>query len=386
MENNSNSKKKKAALIIQKNLKKLLYPYINRVSANIYNRINYYHNINKNLNINNSKNNYCIRFYKFDKNNNPIFRIGDNIILKQKIGTDSAYGIIYLCSFRSNDKKLYKFSVKIALNTYDLQNEIKINKILTSAALKDKCPHFPLMYEAINCDNFLNFDNSNFKYSHSNDISKNKDLITDIKNYPLLLKKNRGYPLSSILSELANGDLKKFITINNKNNKFIENSLAQIFISLLFFYQETGFFHNDAHWGNFLYHKIKKGGYFHYIINGNNYYIENIGYLWIIWDFGLAKLINSFNFNIRTDFLRIINAYNDRIITTNLNIDGLNTELSDKIYKLKCAIDVNEFYSPKIFNNYINTILYFLVDLKFIKTSILKNEFIINKKPYIFKK
>ncbi len=46
----------------------------------------------------------------------------------------------------------------------------------------------------------------------------------------------------------------------------------------MFFYQETKYFHYDSHWGNFLYHKIKPGGYFHYNIFGNDYYIENYGF------------------------------------------------------------------------------------------------------------
>jgi len=51
----SYKRKQKAAVIIQKNMKKLLYPYVNRVSANIYNRISYYNKVNKYLKIDNSK-------------------------------------------------------------------------------------------------------------------------------------------------------------------------------------------------------------------------------------------------------------------------------------------------------------------------------------------
>jgi predicted unusual protein kinase regulating ubiquinone biosynthesis (AarF/ABC1/UbiB family) len=165
----------------------------------------------------------------------------------------------------------------------------------------------------------------------------------------------------------------------------MENALTQIFISLLFFYQETGYYHNDAHWGNFLYHKIKKGGYFHYKINGKSYYIENIGYLWVIWDFGLAKLINS-RFDIRTDYHRIMGAFINRDIKKILDIDGFDEEFNDKIDKLALVVNVKENYTKSIFNNYVNTILYYLINLNLIKTKneIKKNDIIINNKPYIY--
>ena len=383
--NSSYKKQEKAAVIIQKNMKKLLFPFINRVSADIYNRISYYNKVNKYLKIDNSKNDYCIRFYKNDSNGNPIFRIGTNIILKKRIGTDSKYGVVYLCSFRDNEKKLYKFAVKIGLDNYDFKNEVRINKILTLATIDDKCPHFPLMYNLIYCENFLDFDKSKFDYSKSKSISKTKDEVRNIKNYPELIKKNRGYPLTSVISELANGDLKMFITKNFKNKDLMENALTQIFISLLFFYQETGHYHNDAHWGNFLYHKIKKGGYFHYKINGKSYYIENIGYLWVIWDFGLAKLINS-RFDIRTDYHRIMGAFINRDVKKILDIDGFNNEFNDKIDKLALVVNVKENYTKSLFNTYINTILYYLINLNLIKTKneIKKNDIIINNKPYIY--
>jgi hypothetical protein len=58
----------------------------------------------------------------------------------------------------------------------------------------------------------------------------------------------------------------------------------------------------------FLYHKIKKGGYFHYNIYGKDYYLENLGYLWIIWDFELSI---SFDKMIYFDFYSIVLEYLD---------------------------------------------------------------------------
>jgi hypothetical protein len=54
-----------------------------------------------------------------------------------------------------------------------------------------------------------------------------------------------------------------------------------------------GIRHNDTHYGNFLYHKIKPGGYIKYTIKNETFYVENLGYLWVIWDFGISTQLNS---------------------------------------------------------------------------------------------
>jgi len=42
--------------------------------------------------------------------------------------------------------------------------------------------------------------------------------------------------------------------------------------------------------GNFLFHKLSKtGGHIHYKIYGNDIYIKNLGYLWVINDFDLIS-------------------------------------------------------------------------------------------------
>ena len=63
----------------------------------------------------------------------------------------------------------------------------------------------------------------------------------------------------------------------------------------MFFHKYINAFHNDAHAGNFLYHRIKPGGYFHYNIYGQDFYLENIGFLWVIWDFGLIQPFSNSN-------------------------------------------------------------------------------------------
>jgi hypothetical protein len=111
------------------------------------------------------------------------------------------------------------------------------------------------------------------------------------------------------LNELANGDLKVFLEKEYNNFKVVNNAIAQIYLAILSFHS-IGYVHNDSHWGNFLYHKINPGGYIKYIVNGKEIYLENLGYLWVIWDYSLAaKLIRIDVQYALTDYNRVLRAF-----------------------------------------------------------------------------
>ena len=318
--------------------KKLFNPFINRISANIYDRIKYYYLLIKVLNIDENKN-YCMRLYKYNNDGKPIYRIGNNIILKKQIGLDSSNGLIYLSSFRDKYNKIFKYAIKCIVSNNQNKKEIKLLEIVNNAVLNNKCPHFPIIYSVIKCNDFLNFDSSYIKSENNSErITKNE--IDDIKNYPYIFQKNKKKSFYFILNELANGDLKTFLETYHNDYYLLLNAFVQIYLSLMFFYQETKYFHYDSHWGNFLYHKIKPGGYFHYNIFGNDYYIENFGFLWIIWDYGVStdfkKSIKELIF-VDNDFKQIINAF----FNNNIKINDYDTiyindnDINNKDYNKK---------------------------------------------------
>lgn len=367
---NSYEKQNKAAKIIQTTMKKYLLPFVNRVSANIYDRIVYYNKIIKHLNFNKNKKNYCVKFYKFDKNKKPIFRIGNNIILKYEIGTRSTHGAIYLSSFRDINKKLFKYVIKISPISYKTPTEIKFNEIVSNAVINNLCPHFPISYGYALCMKD-NLSKSSFV--------KSKEINNSNKNIPEFILSNKDYYI--YLNELASGDLKTFNY--NKNKQILNNTIAQIFLSLMFFYKETGCYHCDAHYGNFLYHKIKAGGYYHYNIFKKDYYLPNLGYLWVIWDYEHAKSLTEpiSNHNIKLfmgyDFYSIIYylitnyGSNDIFIIVNKLFTSSKTSLFDKIY------------DKKLFVKFLKSILKCLCELGYIYKTIDSKCIIINKKPFI---
>ena len=372
-------------------IQKVFTPFIKRVSANIIDRINFFIIIRKYIvSINKKHKNICMRLYKYDKTTKlPIYRLGNHIILDTQIGSKSAYGIVFLAHYekdinnQNNLNKLNKFAIKVI--NYSYNNEIEYNVLteLTKQVILFKCPHFPITYGLIKCDD----KNIRSKYEIPilNKIPETE--INKAKNYPDLINDNNA--LYYQINELASGDFNKYRFYYRNNYEYLLNSFFQIYISIMFFHKYINAFHNDAHAGNFLYHKIKPDGYFHYNIYGKDYYLKNIGFLWVIWDFGLiepfsnSKLINKNKFGkykkkiyICTDFIRpiakilenshkyspafikfltgIFKTLNKYSNTTNiLSLSNLNKEL------LKVMCDNNSTFTT------------------------IKPDNIINKKPYI---
>jgi hypothetical protein len=384
----SSQEKKKQAI---KKIRKLFVPYIKRTSINLIDRINYFLIIRKYILSIKEKNN-CIKLYNINpKTNQPIYRVGRNIILEKQIGTNSTYGIVFLSYFKTNVKygtrfdRLNKFAVKITDQSAENKIEIQILKELTKKVIEFKCPHFPITYGSLEC-------NSSPKPKISDDYSIVKDKQKDRKLFPKLVNKTK--KLYTQINELATGDLKS--NIISRNNKNLSNSLVQILLSIMFFHKYINAHHSDAHEGNFLYHKIKPGGYLHYNIYGKDYYLENEGYLWVIWDFGSitpfrnSKEINNNKFGeaftklqIGYDFLYIIERiqqYSGYIFSDTIRIckSLKDNILSKYVQKYNFEYDVNKLPQLDI------EILDFLLANVSSFTTI-RPYGVINKTPYIIR-
>jgi hypothetical protein len=66
------------------------------------------------------------------------------------------------------------------------------------------------------------------------------------------------------------------------------NAFFQIITAIYTVQKQFGLQHLDMHAENILVKKIPKGGYFKYIINGIEYNVPNLGYLFVINDYGYA--------------------------------------------------------------------------------------------------
>lgn len=262
--------------------------------------------------------------YLFDKG---------TIILKKRIGSKSRYGVVFLASnLFSNIPLAIKLTPE---NNYNL-NELILSKKLSNISVKDLNPHFLLVYEYFLCA--------------TSKINKKLPSLIKYVNYNISI------------NELADGNLKYYL-IAEDDPKMILNAYQQVLLAILsFHYFSGGLYHRDCHYKNFLCHKIKAGGFLHYKIFGKDIYIENKGFLWLIWDFGLVKTNSSDKENRLDDYFRVNSffkpsrSYNDpnkfalvkSFVSKLSNIEYLHRELyenSDKKFFLELLLRFDNLFS-----------------------------------------
>jgi hypothetical protein len=209
--------------------------------------------------------------------------LGEKLEIKDKIGTPSVYGSVFLVNGKGMGRML-KFAIKV-MDIFNANNtEIHISKELSEDVQTKKFPHFPLIYGVKKC------------------------VFPPVKvvNY-------RNYYM--VANELAQGDLGMFLSNSNPTLPQIVSCLSQIFVAVARLQRAHLYIHNDLHWGNVLYHDVKPGGYWKYKFNNETIYIRNTGQLWILWDFQKATVqIPPPNKNnvFTTDYQRIVNAFINR--------------------------------------------------------------------------
>lgn len=308
--------------------------------GNYYNRFKYYNQSQENLeNLNKFE---CLIPLKSGKE----FKISNSkLILKNRIGSNSRYGLVYLTLFNN-----FKYATKLTpINKYNL-NEIILVKKLSDITIQDLNPHFLLTYKLFICNNEF-----------------------EIINLPRLIKEDNYY---IAVNELVNGNFKNFIYDNSVTNSLLLNALQQIMISILSFHHFTdGYFHNDCHYKNFLFYKIKPGGYFHYKIYNKDIYVKNMGYLWLIWDFGLVHKEQDYKKRRFEDYFRILHFFLKN--KTDFN-DYKTLIIVEKLLKFKYTnFNIPNSNSDELFFNELCKIPQLFL---FNKPPSAK---IVNKKPYI---
>ena len=280
-------------------------------------------------------------------------RFEDLIYFNSRIGSESAYGIAYLTTGVGEGSKLV-FSAKIMSDETTM--EIELLEKMSRAVQSQLIPNFPIIYKTLHCK----------------EGSKNKYDSFDNDNIKDIMKKKRYYV---VLNELATGDISHLLEHVKHTNIEYESILIQALISLRAFHIHTGYIHHDVHFGNFLYHKVKAGGYWHYRYNNTDIYVPNVGYLIVLWDPGLAKKItHGSNHNPQSDFVgfyTVLKGYiDDKIINVPehiyIQIRGIIKDVFDKAQDYNAIM---KYFEKK------PTFQYILYKEP-------KESFIINSKPY----
>ena len=346
--NSVKNKQKKKTIIYKKIIKLFKLPFTNNVASYFSERIDIYKFFLEYLE--NQFVKQCINIIS----NNKYSICNDKIVLYKQIGSKSVYGSVF--KSKTNNKNSIHLAVKVMSNIKEHIREVKLLKNCTKYVIKKDTPHLPIMYNNFECD----------------EKTINNFLPKSINNQKYLI----------VLNELAGGDLNMFINNPNNiyNNKLYLNTFIQIFISIFTFHKKIKYVHTDCHGGNFLFHKIPPGGYIKYSIFGKTYYLENMGYLWVIWDFGLANnsILGYENFK---DYIRITHAF------MNVNHGGWiknNIKINEE---LSVIFNYIYYYIKYKINNNTKKQDELILDLIIKKTGgfleyIPNNSYVYNEKPY----
>lgn len=130
--------------------------------------------------------------------------------------------------------------------------EVVANTLTNQLVLQNVCPHYILNYH-------WNYDNNTI----------------------------------NLYNEYATfGDFYKWTKMDHSHEMWM-NALFQILVGLYAIKKYYNMHHTDFHTGNILVHKVKPGGYWIYTINRKNYYVPNLGYIFLLSDFGFAWIPNK---------------------------------------------------------------------------------------------
>lgn len=246
--------------------------FVNRFTLDT--RIYYYAYINKIISSINSDE--CLKEKSFS--GTPGFTIKDIIDLEKKIGTDSFNGSIYKTSIK-NVLGAFPLATKLMEHNEANNTEVSVMTDITqNIIIQKKSKHFLINYKTCVCS--------------EEDYPKERKLIS--------------------INEIANGDLNSILD-NSKNANHKElffNLMFQCFISVGTFHNSVNCVHQDIHAGNFLWHLNNEIGYYHYIFNGNSFYLKSCKYNVMLYDFGYVGKIRS-----KKSILKILSDYTE-IITT----------------------------------------------------------------------
>ena len=120
-------------------------------------------------------------------------------------------------------------------------------------------------------------------------------------------KGNNTHPCVITAMELASGDMRDYLKVENPSDDEIYSALFQIMAGLHAIQMAAQVLNNDIKTKNILYYNVEPGGYWHYRIDNQDFYVPNFGKMFVLNDFGVSTLYDP-NFQLYPDKKR--NVFN----------------------------------------------------------------------------
>jgi hypothetical protein len=103
-------------------------------------------------------------------------------------------------------------------------------------------------------------------------------------------KGDNTHPCVVTAMEMASGDTRDYLKFGNPSDKELYSALFQIMAGLHAIQMSGQILNNDIKAKNILYYNVKPGGYWHYKIGSDDFYVPNYGKLFVLNDFGVSTL------------------------------------------------------------------------------------------------
>ena len=223
---------------------------------------------------------------------NGINELKKYIKLGKLIGSGD-WGNVYSACLTTDDiiSCRRKFAIKMSRITEEDYNdpytetstawyEIWILKDIIKPLIKNNiCPNLPLFFDTFLC-NKCDF---------------------------IFRKGNNTHPCVITAMELASGDMRDYLKDENPSDDEIYSALFQIMVGLHAIQMAAQVLNNDIKTKNILYYNVEPGGYWHYRIDNQDFFVPNFGKMFVLNDFGVSTLYDP-NFQLYPDKKR--NVFN----------------------------------------------------------------------------
>lgn len=259
-------------------------------------------------------------------------------LLKDRQNIYKKYNKMIISSFKKKSVlgegeqgKVYKyceqdnFCVAVKKIYVDDDSSKYINKINSKQALKDTL-YIELFVNKLINKILLEGASPHFVFFYNNHFEERSGICYE------------DYPYSSYFYNEYINDSESFASwvYKKRSLNMLYNAFFQIISAIYTVQKHFGLVHLDMHAENILVKKIPKGGYFKYIINNVEYYVPNLGYLFVINDYGYAWIPKNKNKDREYDINFILNdvkpdlpvkIINDiKYISKNLKSNKINFE------------------------------------------------------------
>ena len=210
------------------------------------------------------------------------------------------------------------------------------------------------------------------------------------------MSSHNNYNITFYENLFYDGNLYKLLNLINIKDKLFINILTQSILAIMFYYSYFSYRKNEfislegISGLDFICHRIKKGGYFKYQLYGKDYYLENLGFVFVLsfinkksnniiiksknnFDviFSFIKTIKIFIENITAYFENKKHNFMEKLLSILEKCNNTNKQLPDKLL----AKTVNSISNHIIIKE-------FLEVYKSLNANIKSNEVINPNTPY----